>query len=55
MEHVLWNCPAATNAWSVCSRRLQKCSEVHGEFISFVDSMHNELDKDDFQAMTVIT
>jgi hypothetical protein len=55
MEHVLWNCRAARDTWSVCCWKLQKCSEMYDEFILFVDIIRKKLDKDELEATTVVT
>jgi hypothetical protein len=35
--HMLWSCPAARDTWSMCGRRLQKCSVKNEEFIHIVE------------------
>lgn len=50
-EHVLWNCPATRDAWSICCWKLQKCSEMYDEFILFVYIMRKKMDKDELEAM----
>jgi hypothetical protein len=55
MEHVLCNCRAARDTWSVCCWKLQKCSEMYDEFILFVDIIRKKLDKDELEAMAVVT
>lgn len=35
-------------------QKLKKCSEVHAEFIFIVDTLHTELDKDDFKVMAMV-
>lgn len=54
LAHILWNCPSTRDVWSVCSRKLKKCSVLHAEFISNVKTICNIVSKKDFEVMAVV-
>lgn len=54
MGHILWSCPMARDAWSICGRKLQKSCAVNDEFIHVVEVLQNKLEDDDIELMALV-
>ena len=52
--HVLWECPFARNAWSMASRRIQKCSNSISDFFELFQTMITRLNQQELESWAVI-
>ncbi|XP_042942883.1 uncharacterized protein LOC122277065 [Carya illinoinensis] len=52
--HVLWNCEAAKDVWSPCSKKLQKSRSSYMPTLEFFEAMTEALNADEMQEFVVV-
>jgi hypothetical protein len=53
VSHVLWNCPAATDVWSVSPPRIQKCIVIEDSFLNIFSELHGHFEEDEMQLIAL--